>query len=364
MINELERQTMEQLRAAIKMHRLPPTTLGSGRTTVADKFCCCIHAMWLESGSPKDVQDYCGSFVATTTDMGHEFALGDIADTPIKSILPWVQLPEPEVEFIDCDDLEDVPEDGFPPAERDEFKVGFGTSIAVAGLLHVIHNAGNDLATVCHTLPEVIEQMKSLATLISGPSTNERLRATCFSSAEARPFHLLLQQFSAKVYEARWGSVAWCAQQLLNLEKPLRRYWSMETYMSAGVDDAKIGRSGKQIDVPAVNDAIGNQYFWSALWVVDNILHVIRCAISWAESCRCHWHLLRAPELLPRNLIKQLEACPMKGSSLSRGGCRRSLRPTVKHVRSHCSNCATQPADRCSGPRLDRCPTGNTGARF
>ena len=181
-----------------------------------------MHAMWLESGSAIALQEYCNSFVSTTSDLGTEFAIADIADTPIKSVLPWAQLPEQELQIIAGDDLdlEDIPEEGFEPADDPSFEVGLGASIAVTGLLHILHNAGNELTSACESLPDTVEQMKQVAKLLASPSSNDRLRSTCFGSALARPFDAQLRRYSGKVYEARWGSVAWSAQELLKLERP------------------------------------------------------------------------------------------------------------------------------------------------
>ena len=283
---------------------------------MVDKFCATMHALWLESGDPGQLQSYCASFISVTSDLGTEFALTELAETPVQTVLPWVRLPEPQMPLVAESDLEDVPEDGFAGVQADTFPVGLTASIAVTGLLHILPNAGNELTSVCETLPGTIDQMKCISRLLSGPSSNQRLRATCFSGPLSRPFQDRVRQYSAKVYEARWGSVAWAAQELLKLEKPLRRFWSLPSYQSAGIEEGRpstrAGKPGKLIDIQAVDAAIGDQFFWAALLVIDNILAVIRSSIAWAESCRCHWRVLQWDGLAPK-LRAQFESCPMRG---------------------------------------------------
>ena len=104
-----EKRLMDELRQYLEMHRLPPVLLGSGRTTLPDKFCTLMHALAWEVDGPHALRQFCCEVVATTTDLGLEFGVGRVAPVAVNEVLPWIcQRP-----------LGDFPVDAFAYADDD-----------------------------------------------------------------------------------------------------------------------------------------------------------------------------------------------------------------------------------------------------
>ena len=249
---------MDRLRGMLVMHRLPPMTLGSGRTSLADKFAATMQSFWLESGTAESLSDYCASLVSTTTDLGTEFGLSDLQPIPVTSALPFVSGQPAELVIQPELDLDNMPDEEPGRANHEDVLVSLEASVSVPGLLHILHNAGNALTAACDTLSDTVESMKAVARLLSNPGTKDRLMATCFCSPVAREFHPRIKAFHAKVYVDRWGYVAFAALSLLELERPLRRFWCKESYLPAGHVEARSAQ--KQVDIDAADEAIESHF--------------------------------------------------------------------------------------------------------
>ena len=88
----LEAPWLENLSTNLQMHHLPLVSLGSGRTSLADKFRCILFSIVLESGgSAAAVQRWCSSIVTATSDMGVEVALSSVLACPLRRLFPWLQ---------------------------------------------------------------------------------------------------------------------------------------------------------------------------------------------------------------------------------------------------------------------------------
>ena len=102
----------------------------------------------------------------------------------------------------------------------------------------------------------------------------------CFDTPVARCFWTELRKFSGRVHTGRWGTVAFCAVELLDRERPLRHFWSRALYESGadgGGDDPEAdGDSTARISI--VDAAIRSPFFWAALRAMDVLFGVIRTA--------------------------------------------------------------------------------------
>ena len=148
---------LEKLRVSMPLHHLPIMVLGSGRTTLRDKFSCVLFAFLLESSS---------SCEAFATYFGVEFGLSSILPMSIRTLFPWFH------EFqLQQDGREDCYDDdeGFncmPDLLQDsalDTEVSLQESIACPGLLHIVHNAANDLLDVMKTIGFAVDQLVKLA---------------------------------------------------------------------------------------------------------------------------------------------------------------------------------------------------------
>lgn len=98
----------------------------------------------------------------------------------------------------------------------------------VPGLLHILHYAGNSILSVVPRFDAAVSQLAEVCTLIRSEDTCTRMRERCFAGLVAQEFHQQLKAFSAKVYRARWGTVAFAVADILKLAAPLRRFWDLK----------------------------------------------------------------------------------------------------------------------------------------
>ena len=86
---------------------------------------------------------FVSSIISCTGDMGTEFGLPCVQPMPIDVLFPWIEMPQARKPPVDEDDEWAMPA---PPASP---TVSLGRSLQVAGLQHIIHNAGRDMLGVC-----------------------------------------------------------------------------------------------------------------------------------------------------------------------------------------------------------------------
>jgi hypothetical protein len=141
--------------------------------------------------------------------------------------LPHLRIGGAQDDIAEADDFA-VP--GLPRQERADRSIGMAAMIPTPGLLHILHNASNDLLGVMSTLDAAVESLAAVCRFLGSPHTRPRIIATCFSSNLSRPFACKMSKFSIHVNKDRWGSVAFAIQALLDLQLPLRRFWDLETF--------------------------------------------------------------------------------------------------------------------------------------
>eukprot|EP00969_Alexandrium_andersonii_P278120 12294296-Alexandrium_andersonii.AAC.1 len=90
--------------------------------------------------------------------------------------------------------------------------------LAVPGLLHIVHNASNDLLMCMPSLEESVDALAVVCRFISNKTNRERVVALLFDTPQGRPFKAKVERFFVKVHKARWGSVAFATEAMLELE--------------------------------------------------------------------------------------------------------------------------------------------------
>eukprot|EP00969_Alexandrium_andersonii_P352704 15438273-Alexandrium_andersonii.AAC.1 len=120
----------------------------------------------------------------------------------LRAWFPWLpeggELCDPALaEREQLGEREDLPtEDDVDP------QVWLGRSMPVAGLLHIIHNAGNSMLASCPELSECVELLKSVCVVLSSNHLRKRLLPTCFRGAVGGLYHHEFDGFSHRVYPA------------------------------------------------------------------------------------------------------------------------------------------------------------------
>ena len=249
-ILEAEMSLMAEIHSCTSLHRLPIMTLGSGRGTLADKYLCVLHAMFLEAGgTAMSLQDYTDSFVIGTFDLGVEFSLNAILPDRIQNLLPWaaftggIETPQmnDESEFETCN------------SEETDCHVSLQSMLAAPGPMHILDNATNSLMDSVPYLNTVLEPLTALSKLLAHSATCQRLVATCFCSALGQTFKRDIMGYHSKVHSGRWGTLAFSVRATLNLEVALRQFWDLRKYRYGSI--AAVERE-HQDDVVVGHDAM------------------------------------------------------------------------------------------------------------
>ena len=140
---QTERELIGSIKGMMEEMHLPPITLGSGRTNLAWKFYSVAHAAFLVAGGT--LQSFVAmmqSFTIHTSDYGTEFGLPRIKPILIRQIFGWMRAPDiqPPTGHVEDDFFENEE----PPCMLDT-KVSMDRCIAAAGLLHILHNAADNI---------------------------------------------------------------------------------------------------------------------------------------------------------------------------------------------------------------------------
>lgn len=193
-----------------------------------------LHCLWLETGTAANLRQLLDSVVSITTDLGTEFGFVEIRPAPLLDVLPWVRGPIGDLNFDRQDEW--ALGEWHEALDPHEVLLDFQKSTALPGMMHILHNAANSIMSVVPSLKEKVDSLAVVARLVNEHASCSRLCQTCFAGPIGHVYHARLREFSAHVYEARWGSIAWGVQSLLAIEAILKWGWDKDTYLAAGND--------------------------------------------------------------------------------------------------------------------------------
>ena len=86
----MEQEALQRdIRQTLVMERPPPVVLGSGRTSLPDKFAATAHALFLETGCSESLAALASEVVSCTSDLGTEFNIVRVRGARVRDLLPW-----------------------------------------------------------------------------------------------------------------------------------------------------------------------------------------------------------------------------------------------------------------------------------
>ena len=258
--------------------------------------------MWLLAGrTANDRKLYLDELSSCTTDFGVEFGLSSVQPVGSTEVFPWMETGDD-----DARDAEQGP--GLPGGMR----LSLQRTIAAPGLLHILHNAASDLLVSCPLLNEAVDGLAVATGLLSAEFTQSRIIEACFSGPVTSHYKWDIKKVHTRVYRERWGSVAFCCDQVLNVKTPLTAGWDLNRYKALGKEVSA--------EVLAFDASIMSGDWWAKVFVLDRLYEVIRMCIWWAETCPCHGDLLKAAadhgEPLDPAASKEMQTCPLRGLRL------------------------------------------------
>lgn len=218
------REHIAQLTKLLTIHAPPPVVLGRGRGTLADKLHAVTHALRLEVNSLTDLARLTESICAITTDFGVESGLAKLKPVSLQSIFPWddgVDL----AGFQAGDDVDDFVED-----QHLHSHVDFGSTVDIAGLLHILHNMTGDLGINMTGFKDVVFNIQQVSNFLANQEFKRKLLATCFASGPAYHMRKDVEAFSYKLNTKRWGAVTTSVAQLCKVRDALRFAWNRRLF--------------------------------------------------------------------------------------------------------------------------------------
>lgn len=296
---QAEEDMMVNLQSGILEHHLPIMALGSGRTSLQDKFGSVMFAMMLEAGNDEaSLASFVQGIVAGTFDLGVEFSLSKILPTEFRTLFPWFesQVPHQDRPNIDSDLLQD---DGFDavPDEEPQVSLSLENILSVPGPLNILHNATSLLITQLPYLGQAVPRLVALSRFLAGNMWWQRVFRV------KRDF----SRFHARVNEADGGL--------------LQRFWNIQAFNhdsgNAPLRQQAADDSRPRVDY--INETIESHEFWGQLLALDGLFTVVRELFEWLESCPCHYKR-RAPPHDPA-IKKRWQRCPLRGRRLPEIAC-------------------------------------------
>ena len=85
-----QQRLQSEIQQLLVIERPPPVVLGSGRTSLPDKFAATMHALFLETGSAKDLLALTSEIVTCTSDLGTVFNIVRVQGARARDLLPWM----------------------------------------------------------------------------------------------------------------------------------------------------------------------------------------------------------------------------------------------------------------------------------
>jgi hypothetical protein len=281
-----------------------PTTIGSGRASLAAKLHCLVHSCKLTSRTWRDCATLINSTCSWTGDLGTESGVVKATSSLPLLFGDWVLAEKGAGEVAGNDERADFAfqvegaadvaaeavrlPDCFLP--DDPFALDWTPSIFVPGALHVLHNCTKDLKDSLVHWPNFIVSLRHLSKFLARPWSRARLVTTCFSSAPHHHFAHLYSSFGSVVYEGRWGEALKAAADVLPLQRSLRAAWSLArfNFNGHGQQRADDEESEEGVKITIVCEAIASDMFWAYLHMINIVGQAILECMHWCEGCCCH----------------------------------------------------------------------------
>ena len=346
-----EQVLVKRIASRIVFHVAPIIMLAHSRTNLPAKTRVFLHTLGLLAPNRAALVELCQSIVSFHTDYGVEKGIARIADVPCDVILPYLHADQRGLDvseqanvldfdlFSDhmpLDDMELFSDETAQQPQQDtggdgEGIVSFEGSLEGPDMMHIIHNATNNLGDVMSCYGPTLASLKSLCSLLSGRESKQQLIETCFNHGPAIACQDMISSFDIGVHEQRWNTIASAIEDVHALEAALRTHWNLSQFLgeAPGVCEDSVVPAERPAanDVEAfgvglrtVDEAICSDKFWGAIKVLLPIAMVQREAVRWANGCACHNGLEKELRLIdhPPPEWKQLvEMCPLRGRRCS-----------------------------------------------
>jgi len=341
--------------SGLRIHALPPVAIGAGASSLSHKAHAVLHQSRLERESWQGVRRLAHTVFSFTTDLGVELGLhrlgaavdldqyvpgfGDIfmdteGDVPPDLVSEPSDAPDLVSEPRDAPDLDDdmdlrlddepdlddrAPQAPPPHPVHSEAPRFFKQSVAIPGLMHVLHNGVKDVTQSMLGFTWFFKPVKTFCQYMKKKPYRDRVIGMCFSKPPASWSASDIDGFAPDIADTRWGYLVTTLEELLAIESPLRAYWD-----------------GPEIDIPSLrtpsghsadedegcpSDFVTSAAHWAYARMVLVAHGIVMKLESWAWGCPCHARLVdpgaswsrRSRVFRKQSPTSTFATCPMRG---------------------------------------------------
>ena len=344
---------MENIQKRLCLHALPTVLIGFGVATFPYKLAALLHSARLEAFNEAGLRQWCNSLVSVASDYGVERCLVDVENVGCQDVVGWFEETlQSDVELLvsgphalrnqaagrqvanaqDQDMLEDplmaqlavaiddVGLDGVEAHDDSAFDVPeppclrFDNLLGIPGLRHVIDNAIQGLDEVMKGYKDNIFLAQQVCRLLRKRDTKPKLLQRCFAHGQGPQLAQDIRNFDGWIHTGRWGTVVFSVPELLKVKHAMVSCWDEQLFVQGFADESEARKRATVQLAEDVSKAVGSPVWWGWLSMLEVLSSILRQHIAWAESCPCHYHVLRShsEELSPK-LKAQFLRCPMRG---------------------------------------------------
>ena len=285
-----EAQSLDIMWKNLRTITLTPAGLGSRRQSLMHKLQAVAHQLFLSSGTPVQLTKLVSCISSWTVDLGVESNLRQPPAVSFAELFPHLV----QVAF-ESEEAAAAMETAFSE------KVDMSQAVIVGGFMHICSNVVKGFLSVMGGWQDVVGPLaSSLSTFLRHRWSRERLIATCLVD-DLACFRPLYRSFTGDLCRWRWGDAVAVINQLLVLEPSLKLAWRTDRL---NFHEGCRGRNLDTKEAELAGDAIGSEYFWSYLRMIQLLADFGGKLMNWAQACPCHTKAGR--ERLERT-------CPMAG---------------------------------------------------
>ena len=296
-------------------HVLIPTGLAARRTSLLNKMHNVLHAFMVDIGQWRRVLLILNLITSVCTDQGVESL---IAGCPLTARDLQAEAGfMPKLEDMKEDDPSAHEASGAAGADDPSAHEASGAagaanvmmpnSLWVPGILHVVHNAIEEILSNMAHAQHWLKLMRTISGFLKHKDLREMFANECLTGA-ATAFRPLVLVMPEVFIEWRWGSLIAVCVHLAAIRGILQMHWNTNKMESANdrkkraikekadaektLHGAAEERRNTEYEVDnnpkAVSEVIEDNMFWSFLDMLLVLAGPIRSFLAWLQRCRCH----------------------------------------------------------------------------
>eukprot|EP00435_Cladocopium_sp_Y103_P014366 s3181_g3.t1 len=163
----------------------------------------------------------------------------------------------------------------------------FPNSIQTSDLKHTMDNILAEILQCLAFWPDLHTNLGALETLLKRATYRERFVYSCMGEKATKAERRLFQTWNKSIKSLRWECLVDFVTELSLVEKPLRKYWSLNKFKTGGGDRFKALREENASILHTADAAISSESFWIQAALLGTLAFEAEFIGRWAEGCSC-----------------------------------------------------------------------------